>query len=82
MAPSQNAQALIPQTCECYQLHSRRDFTDMIEVTLCELGRSARLTEMCSIQSYKPLKTEKFLWLLSEMQQKRRAVGIFQQAGG
>lgn len=42
----------------------------MIEVTVCELGRSARLTEMCSIQSYKPLKTEKFLWLLSEMQQR------------
>ena len=53
----------------------------MIEVTVCEIGRSAWLTEMCLSQSYKPLKTEAFLWLLSEMQQKRRAVDIFQQAG-
>ena len=81
MAPTQDAQALIPQTCECYQLHSRRDFTDMIEGTVCEIGRSAWLTEMCLRQSYKPLKTETFLWLLSEMQQKRSAADIFQQAG-
>ena len=53
----------------------------MAEVTVCEIGRSAWLTEICSIQSYEPLKTEKFLWLLSEMQQKRRAADIFQQAG-
>ena len=56
----------------------------MTEVTVREIGRSAWLTEMFSIQSYEPLKTEKFLWPLSEMQRmfSSRTIARYEQKNG
>ena len=46
------------------------------KITVLEVGRSSWTFWMCSIQSYEPLKAEKFLWLLSERCNRREGQQI------
>lgn len=65
-----------PKPVNMLWLHSIRDFADMIKIIVLEVGRSSWIMWMCSIQSYEPLKAEKFLWLLSERCNRREGQQI------